>query len=73
MLITMNFYSKKKTISSFNQKEKLYLLNNHPLFTGVCPRCKFKFAEPINEKEFQCPQCGCTYSDNFQEMKQQKL
>ena len=47
----------------FSKEEKLYLLDTHPMFTGVCPRCNYVFTEPILSKKCTCPDCGWTDDD----------
>ncbi len=46
----------------FTREEMLYLLDTHPMFTGICPKCSYKFNEQILTQNFTCPQCG--YIDN---------
>ena len=39
--------------------EQLWLLDNHPLFTGVCPQCKYHFPQTnFHVVHFDCPSCG---------------
>jgi hypothetical protein len=40
-------------------QEQLELLDTHPLFTGKCPSCGYRFS-PDNPPEvhWDCPQCG---------------
>ncbi|WP_293065482.1 hypothetical protein [Okeania sp. SIO2B3] len=47
----------------FTEEEKLYLLDTHPLFTGVCPRCNYVFTEQILSKNCTCPDCGWSDDD----------
>lgn len=37
--------------------EQLWLLDNHPLFTGKCPNCGYQFEED-NLVHWDCPKCG---------------
>ncbi len=40
-------------------EEKLALLDSHPLFTGACPKCNYKFPRTeLLAEEFVCPACG---------------
>ncbi|PSB28583.1 hypothetical protein [Chlorogloea sp. CCALA 695] len=41
------------------REEQLWLLDNHPLFTSVCPACRYHFT-PANlyVVHFDCPSCG---------------
>ena len=45
--------------SPLTQEEQLKILDTHPLFTGVCPECGYKFdlskSPPVH---WDCPQCG---------------
>ena len=41
------------------REEQLWLLDNHPLFTGVCPQCKYHFPQTnFHVVHFDCPSCG---------------
>lgn len=41
------------------REEQLWLLDNHPLFTGVCPACKYHFPQTnFHVVHFDCPICG---------------
>ena len=41
------------------REEQLWLLGNHPLFTGVCPQCKYHFPQvDFHIVHFDCPHCG---------------
>lgn len=41
------------------REEQLWLLDNHPLFTGVCPACKYHFPQTnFHIVHFDCPNCG---------------
>jgi hypothetical protein len=40
-------------------EEQMYLLENHPFFTGKCPKCDYIFDKsnpPVIH--FDCPECG---------------
>ncbi|OKH31305.1 hypothetical protein NIES2101_41615 [Calothrix sp. HK-06] len=40
-------------------EEEFVMLHNHPLFTGACPQCNYKF--PKHEQvaqQYICPSCG---------------
>lgn len=40
-------------------EEQLWLLGNHPLFTSVCPECKYHFPQAnFHTVHFDCPHCG---------------
>jgi transposase-like protein len=49
------------------REKQLWLLNNHPIFTGVCPNCGYDYGTlkilDIDEKSqhWNCPSCGLTY------------
>ncbi|KJH70277.1 hypothetical protein [Aliterella atlantica] len=41
------------------REEQLWLLDNHPLFTSVCPQCKYHFPQAnCHIVHFDCPSCG---------------
>ncbi len=41
------------------REEQLWLLDNHPLFTSVCPACKYHFPQAnFHIVHFDCPSCG---------------
>ncbi|WP_036487167.1 hypothetical protein [Myxosarcina sp. GI1] len=42
--------------SSYTQAEQLEILDTHPVFTGVCPQCKYRFTERL--VHYDCPNCG---------------
>jgi len=48
-----------KNPSRYTQEEKLEILDNHPYFTGVCPRCHYQF-DPNDPPlvHWDCPSCG---------------
>lgn len=44
-------------------KEQLWLLGNHPFFTGICPQCGAFF-----DRDYQAPvhwDCACSWMDDF--------
>ena len=43
--------------SRYSQSEQLEILDNHPLFTGVCPQCRHKFDKDNLPVHFDCPNC----------------
>lgn len=44
---------------SRTREEQLWLLDNHPLFTSVCPGCKYRFPQAnFHIVDFDCPNCG---------------
>lgn len=45
--------------SRYTKEEKLEILDTHPIFTGVCPECKYRFdlkSPPL--VHWDCPRCG---------------
>lgn len=47
----------KPTLST---EEQLYILNNHPFFTGICPKCQYKYDTSHRwQIDGKCP--GCNY------------
>ena len=54
--------SKKK----LTKEQQLWLLNNHPIFTGVCRNCGYQYNNTglyigIKSKHWNCPECNLTY------------
>ena len=44
--------------SRYSQSEQTQILDNHPFFTGVCPRCRYKFDEDNLPIHYDCPNCS---------------
>jgi len=42
----------------WTRAQKLELLLWHPLFTGVCPQCRYEFAPDAERVHWDCPECG---------------
>jgi hypothetical protein len=41
------------------REEQWHILETHPFFTGVCPKCKYRFQGHVPELiHFDCPVCG---------------
>ena len=40
-------------------ERQLWLLNNHPAFTGSCGNCGYEY--PRNPLSWNCPECGAEY------------
>lgn len=40
------------------REQQLELLDSHPLFTGVCPRCSYRFPQASQAVHYDCPRCG---------------
>ncbi len=57
----------KKVENKPNQEKQLWFLDNHPIFTGVCPNCGYDYGNlkvlDIDEKSshWNCPSCGLIY------------
>ena len=43
-----------------SKDRQLWLLDNHPCFTGKCARCGYQFS-PSNQNNWTCPECGCSH------------
>jgi hypothetical protein len=43
--------------SRYTQEEQLFILNTHPLFTGVCPECGYQFDRTNPPVHYDCPEC----------------
>jgi hypothetical protein len=62
---------KYETIPPKNKPDKqrqLWLLDNHPAFTGICPNCGFEYEQSLlildvdnKSHHWNCPQCGVSY------------
>ena len=44
--------------SCYTQAEQIQILDNHPFFTGVCPRCKYKLNQDERTIHYDCLECG---------------
>lgn len=43
----------------YTREEQLYILDNHPFFTGICPECGFNFGGIcLPKNEWNCPNCN---------------
>ena len=43
----------------YTREQQLEILDFHPIFTGVCPRCSYKYPTDTKPKEYSmCPECG---------------
>lgn len=43
----------------YTPEEQLWLLDNHPWFTGECPECGYQFGEQNPPPpHWDCPRCG---------------
>ncbi|RUS94948.1 hypothetical protein DSM106972_091990 [Dulcicalothrix desertica PCC 7102] len=48
----------KQPLQNRTIEEKLVLLDKHPLFTGACPNCNYKFSnQELLAEQFMCPTC----------------
>jgi hypothetical protein len=43
--------------SYLSSADRLHLIETHPLFTGVCPQCRFRYPE-TPAVHWDCPNCG---------------
>ena len=56
-----SFYGNELVISSsqrWTRAQKLELLLWHPLFTGLCPQCRYPFPPDSEHVHWDCPSCG---------------
>ncbi len=45
--------------SRYTSEEQLFILDNHPFFTGVCPQCGYTFDKSNPPAvHWDCPVCG---------------
>lgn len=42
-----------------DKERQLWLLNNHPAFTGSCGNCGYEY--PRKPLSWDCPECGTSY------------
>lgn len=47
----------------WTRQEQLELLDTHPMFTGCCPECSYKFSTD-NPPQVQWDCLNCTWKDN---------
>ncbi len=61
---------KDKNISPSNKPDKnrqLWLLDNHPIFTGICSNCGYNYGNlkvlDVDKKSshWNCPECNMSY------------
>jgi rubrerythrin len=61
-MIGRSFYNGEEIIQPrqrWTPEEQLWLLDNHPLFTGVCPECGYRFTQSERQiVHFDCPRCS---------------
>lgn len=43
--------------SRYTLQEQLEILDTHPLFTDVCPKCRYEFDRDNLPIHFDCPEC----------------
>ncbi len=48
--------------SRSTRSEQLFILENHPFFTGVCPQCRHEFNRDERIVHYDCPECSFTDS-----------
>ena len=42
----------------YTRSEQMKILDTHPFFTGLCPKCGFKFSKNKNFIGYKCPVCA---------------
>lgn len=42
----------------WSRLQQLELLMWHPLFTGLCPQCRYQFEQGSDRDWWDCPNCG---------------
>ena len=52
-------YLVHKVDNKLDKKRQLWLLDNHPLFTGICSNCGYEYDKHTNN--WTCPECGVSY------------
>jgi transposase len=58
----------RKVNNKADKKKQLWILNNHPAFTGICSNCGFEYEKSLfildvdnKSHHWNCPQCGLSY------------
>ena len=52
-------YLVKQVDNKPNKKRQLWLLDNHPFFTGICSNCGYQYDKHTNN--WTCPECHTSY------------
>ena len=52
-------YLVKKIGNKPDKKRQLWLLDNHPFFTGICSNCGYQYDKHTNN--WTCPECNTSY------------
>ena len=62
LVIERSYYNGEEIIQPpqrWTREQKLWLLDNHPMFTGKCPACGYVFSRDYTSRiHFNCPECG---------------
>ncbi len=57
-----SFYNGEEIVQQqqrWTREQQMELLDTHPLFTGVCPQCRYQFERDyIARVHWDCPECG---------------
>ena len=61
-------YLVRKVENKPSKKRQLWILDNHPAFTGICSNCGFEYEKSLlildvdnKSHHWNCPQCGLSY------------
>ena len=61
LVIERSYYNGEEIIQPpqrWTREQKLWLLDNHPMFTGKCPACAYVFGRDYTFRiHFDCPEC----------------
>jgi hypothetical protein len=45
-------------VPSLTRSQQLQILMTHPMFTGLCPQCRYVYGENRDRMSWNCPMCG---------------
>ena len=60
-------YKSIKVENKPSKEKQLWLLNNHPIFTGKCANCGYDYGNykvldiDVKSSHWDCPECGVSY------------
>ena len=62
LVIERSYYNGEEIIQPpqrWTREEQMWLIDNHPLFTGKCPSCGYIFQRDYASRvHWDCPECG---------------
>ena len=61
LVIERTYYNGEEIIQlpqRWTREQRLWLIDNHPLFTGKCPQCGYMFQRDYTSRvHWDCPEC----------------